>query len=104
MPGLSGFVGEFLCLIGAYQFEPWWGYLAVPGVIVAAVYMLSLVKRVVFGEVDEESAKMKDISVREAFILVALLVFVVWIGVYPKTFLDFTNGVSENLSSMLYMK
>ena len=104
LPGLSGFVGEFMCLIGAYQYEPLWGYFAVPGVIVAAVYMLSLVKRVIFGELDPESAKMPDLSYRELFILVLLLIFVVWIGVYPKTFLDFTNGVSETLYTILNMK
>ncbi len=104
LPGLSGFVGEFLCLLGAYQYEPLWGYLAVPGVIIAAVYLLSLVKRVIFGELDKESAQMKDISAREAFILLAILVFVIWIGIYPKTFLDFTDGVSETISTVLYMK
>ncbi len=101
LPGLSGFVGEFLCLMGAYNREPLWGILAVPGVVIAAVYMLSLVKRVVFGQLDPESAKMPDLSIRETMILLAILIFVVWMGVYPKTFLDFTNSVSEILYSMI---
>jgi NADH-quinone oxidoreductase subunit M len=101
LPGLSGFVGEFMCLVGAYNREPLWGILAVPGVVIAAVYMLSLVRRVVFGQLDPESAKMPDLSLRETLILVAILVFVFWMGVYPKTFLDFTNSVSEILHTMI---
>jgi len=104
LPGLSGFVGEFMCLLGAYNREPLWGILAVPGVVIAAVYMLSLVRRVVFGQLDPESAKMPDLSLRETLILVAILVFVVWMGVYPKTFLNFTNSVSEILYTMINLK
>jgi NADH-quinone oxidoreductase subunit M len=93
-----------MCLVGAYNREPLWGILAVPGVVIAAVYMLSLVRRVVFGRLDPESAKMPDLSLRETLILVAILVFVVWMGVYPKTFLNFTNSVSEILYTMINLK
>ncbi|NPB03493.1 MAG: NADH-quinone oxidoreductase subunit M [Thermotogae bacterium] len=101
LPGLSGFVGEFLSMIGAYKANPLWGYLAVPGVIVAAMYMLSLIKRVVFGKLDEESAKMPDLSFREALILLSLAVFVVWIGIYPSPFLSFTDQVSNLIATLL---
>ena len=102
LPGLSGFVGEFLTMLGGYKANQLWGYLAVPGVVIAAVYMLSLVKRVVFGSLDEKSAGMPDLSLREAFILVSLAVFVIWIGVYPQPFLNFTDGLAELLSGVLH--
>ncbi len=102
LPGLSGFVGEFLTMIGAYKANPVWGYLAVPGVVVAAIYMLSLVKRVVFGQLDPESAKMPDVSFREALILVSLAIFVIWIGVYPMPFLSFTDKVAGILVNLLH--
>jgi len=101
LPGLSGFVGEFLSMLGAYKANPVWGYLAAPGVIIAAIYMLSLIKRVVFGKLDPESAKMPDVSFREALILVSLAVFVIWIGIYPSPFLSFTDSVAHLLSSIL---
>lgn len=88
LPGLNGFVGEFLILLGTFKVFPWYAVIAASGVIFAAVYMLWMFQRVMFGEVTNPKNKMlQDLSIREVFVLVPLVIFVVWIGVYPNTFL-----------------
>lgn len=89
LPGLNGFIGEFLIMFGAFKTKWWWGVLAASGVILAAWYMLWLYQRVFFGKVtNEENLKLKDLSPREVWTLVPLIVFIVWIGVHPNTFLS----------------
>ncbi len=88
LPGLNGFVGEFLVLLGAFKVFPWYVVFAASGVIFAAVYMLWMYQRVMFGEVTNPKNKLlHDMSPREICVLVPLVIFVVWIGVYPDTFL-----------------
>jgi NADH-quinone oxidoreductase subunit M len=88
LPGLNGFVGEFLILLGAFQKSVPMAVLAAFGVILAAVYMLWMFKRVLFGPLDKpENRALKDLSAREVATLVPLVVLIVWIGVYPQTFL-----------------
>ncbi|WP_374763937.1 NADH-quinone oxidoreductase subunit M [Yunchengibacter salinarum] len=88
LPGTSGFVGEFLVLIGAYEYNSWIAFGAAFGVILGAGYMLYLVMRLIFGELDKDDVKaMPDLSAREKLVLVPLAVVVIWMGVYPKTFL-----------------
>ena len=88
LPGLNGFVGEFLILLGTFKVYPWYTVFAASGVIFAAVYMLWMFQRVMFGEVtNPKNADLEDMSVREVAVLIPLLVFVVWIGVYPSTFI-----------------
>jgi NADH-quinone oxidoreductase subunit M len=88
LPGLNGFVGEFLILIGSFKVYPWYTVFAASGVIFAAVYMLWMFQRVMFGEVtNPKNLGLKDLSAREVVVLFPILVFVVWIGVYPNTFL-----------------
>jgi len=88
LPGLNGFVGEFLILIGSFKVYPWYTVFAASGVIFAAVYMLWMFQRVMFGEVtNPKNLGLKDLSTREVVVLFPILVFVVWIGVYPNTFL-----------------
>jgi len=88
LPGLNGFVGEFLILLGAFQKSVPLAVLAASGVILAAVYMLWMFKRAVFGPLDkEENRTLKDLNGREIATLVPLVVLIVWIGVYPQTFL-----------------
>jgi NADH-quinone oxidoreductase subunit M len=88
LPGLNGFIGEFLILLGTFKVFPWYAVLAASGVIFAAVYMLWMFQRVMFGEVTNPKNKiLKDMSPREVVVLVPLVIFVVWIGVYPNTFL-----------------
>ncbi len=96
LPGLNGFVGEFLILVGTFQTHPWYAGIATIGVILAAYYMLRMVQRVLFGPVDrDENRDVPDLSTRELWILVPLVVLIVWIGVYPKPFLDRTEPSVE---------
>jgi NADH-quinone oxidoreductase subunit M len=88
LPGLNGFVGEFLILIGAFKKSTALAVLAASGVILAAVYMLWMFKRAMFGPLDkEENKSLKDLNLREIAVLVPIVVMIVWIGVYPQTFL-----------------
>jgi NADH-quinone oxidoreductase subunit M len=88
LPGLNGFVGEFLILLGAFKVYPVYAIISASGVIFAAVYMLWMFQRVMFGVVtNPKNRALEDMSAREVLVLVPLLIFVVWIGVYPNTFL-----------------
>lgn len=88
LPGTSGFVGEFLVLIGVYQVSTLTSFLAATGVILGAAYMLYLYRRVVFGEATKSDVKtMKDISAREIVIFAPLVILVFWMGVYPSSFI-----------------
>ena len=89
LPGTNGFIGEFLILLGAFQSSPWAAIISTTAVILAAGYMLWLVRRVFFGPVTKsENESIRDLDRRELAILVPLIVLIVWIGVYPKPFLS----------------
>lgn len=89
LPGTSGFVGEFLTLIGAWQVSPTIALLAATGVVLGAAYMLYLYRRVVFGELVRDEVKvLKDLNLREVAIFVPLVGLVLWMGIYPSTFLN----------------
>jgi NADH-quinone oxidoreductase subunit M len=89
LPGLNGFVGEFLILLGTFFSYRWWVVPAAFGIVLAAVYLLWAYKRVFHGEVThEENRRLPDLNVRELAMLAPLLVLIVAIGVYPKPFLD----------------
>jgi NADH-quinone oxidoreductase subunit M len=88
LPGTSGFVGEFLALIGTYQMSTWAAIVATTGIILGAVYMLWLYWRIAFGEArTPEAAAMRDLSYREWFLLGPIAAVVLWMGVYPESFL-----------------
>ena len=98
LPGLNGFVGEFLVLVGAFKSNVVYGILGASGVVFAAVYLLWMYQRVFFGKVTiDANKKLADLTMTEKAILVALLVFIVWIGVHPTTFLS----ISENSVRMV---
>jgi len=102
LPGLNGFVGEFLILLGAFKSNWVYATIAATGVIFAACYMLWMFQRVMFGVVTNDKNKnLKDLSTREILIFVPLLVFIVWIGVYPSTFLDKTKATTANFVAMM---
>ena len=89
LPGLNGFVGEFLVLLGAFGENRWVGALATSGVILGAVYMLWLVRRFLFGPLtNQENAGLPDLSAREWLVLAPLLVMIVVMGVAPRPFLS----------------
>ena len=88
LPGLNGFVGEYLILLGTFLNNKTYAVLAATGVILAAVYMLLMFQRTMFGKLDKkENQDLKDLSKREIALLVPIMAFIVFIGVYPNAFL-----------------
>jgi len=105
LPGLNGFVGEFLVLVGAFQTNPWLAALATSGIIFAAVYLLWLYQRVIFGAVTHEANRgLRDLSPREWALLVPIVVLIVWIGVYPTAFTGKTEATIEALIAQVQAK
>jgi len=91
LPGTSGFVGEFLILVGAFKANTWVAFFATFGVILSAAYALWLYRRVIFGALEKEKLKsMLDLSNREKIILYPLIALVLFFGVYPAPILDAT--------------
>jgi NADH-quinone oxidoreductase subunit M len=88
LPGLNGFVGEFLVLIGSFVTRRWWTIAAAAGVILAALYLLWAYQRVFHGEPDEENKGFAELTWREGLVLAPLLVLIVFLGVYPKPVLE----------------
>ena len=90
LPGLNGFVGEFLILLGTWtSLHRWWAVAAATGVVLSAVYMLTLVQRVFWNPIQrEENRKLPEIRASELTAAAALVVLMVWIGVRPNDFLD----------------
>lgn len=98
LPGTSGFVGEFLVLIGAYKASSLLAFLAATGVILGAAYMLWLYRRVIFGELTKEKLKsILDMNAREVAIFVPLIALVFWMGIYPNSFLRPLHAPVKNL-------
>ncbi|KNG92467.1 NADH-quinone oxidoreductase subunit M [Pseudaestuariivita atlantica] len=89
LPGTSGFIGEFLTLMGVFQVNTWIAAIATTGVILSAAYALWLYRRVVMGDLIKESLKtIKDMTTREKAIFAPLVVMTIWMGVYPAPILD----------------
>jgi NADH-quinone oxidoreductase subunit M len=88
LPGLNGFVGEFLTLIGTFVTRRWWAVVAATGVILAAVYLLWAYQRVFHGEPTGDNEGMPDLTWRERGVMLPLLAAIVFLGVYPKPVLD----------------
>jgi len=100
LPGTSGFVGEFLTLIGVFQVNTWIAVLAATGVILSAAYALWLYRRVVFGDLIKESLKsITDMSTRERLIFAPLIFMTILLGVYPSLALDIIGPSVEALVS-----
>jgi NADH-quinone oxidoreductase subunit M len=98
LPGTSGFVGEFLTLMGAFQNNTWVAFFATTGVILSAGYALWLYRRVVFGKLEKASLKhITDMTPREALALVPLIVLTIFFGVYPSPILDVFGASVESL-------
>jgi NADH-quinone oxidoreductase subunit M len=88
LPLLNGFVGEFLIILGAFHARPLFGALAALGVVLAAVYLLWMYQRVFFGTVtNEKNRHLPDCTGREKIILVAVVLVILWMGIYPQPFL-----------------
>ena len=88
VPGLNGFVGEYLILIGSFLSARWWTVVAAAGVILAALYLLWAYQRVFHGEPDEDNRTFPELRFQEGAVLAAFIGLIVFIGVYPKPLLD----------------
>lgn len=89
LPGLSGFVGEFLVLVGTFKANTWVAFLATTGLILGAAYALWLYRKVVFGELTKDSLKgILDMNRREIMVFLPLVLITLWMGIYPSSFLD----------------
>jgi NADH-quinone oxidoreductase subunit M len=99
LPGLNGFVGEFLILVGSFLTRRWWTVVAAAGVILAALYLLWAYQRVFHGEPDEDNASVRDLDWREGLVMLPLLGLIVFLGVYPKPVLDRIEPAVDRLVS-----
>jgi NADH-quinone oxidoreductase subunit M len=98
LPGTSGFVGEFLTLLGAFRDNSWVAFFAATGVILSACYALWVYRRVIFGGLEKPSlAGMKDLTAREFVILAPLVLLTIYFGIYPKPVLDMSEASVTSL-------
>jgi NADH-quinone oxidoreductase subunit M len=109
LPGLNGFVGEFLILVGTFKTNVVYAVFAATGVILAAVYMLWMFQRVMFGEVtNPKNENLSDMSKREVAVLLPVVLLIIWIGVYPKPFLKpmeaTVNGLIQRIEQRVDIK
>jgi NADH-quinone oxidoreductase subunit M len=93
LPGTSGFVGEFLTLIGTFRINNWVATLATLGTILSAAYALWLYRKMIFGKLEKPSLfRIKDIGWRETVILAPLVILTILFGIYPKPVLDISSA------------
>jgi NADH-quinone oxidoreductase subunit M len=98
LPATSGFVGEFLVVLGAVKVSFWYAFLAATTLVFGAAYTLWMVKRVVYGEVANEGvAALRDVNARELLFLVLLAACVLGMGIYPQPFAEVMNPTIEEL-------
>jgi NADH-quinone oxidoreductase subunit M len=98
LPGTSGFIGEFLVIVGAFRENTWLALLAATSLVLGAAYMLWLYRRVIFGKLEKEDLKgMLDLEPRELAILVPLILVALWMGIYPGPVLDVFHVTVANL-------
>ena len=100
LPGTSGFVGEFLTLLGAFKANTWVAFLATTGVVLSAAYALYLYRRMIFGPLEKPALKsITDIGYREALVFAPLVLLVIFFGFYPAPLLDVTAVSVKKLVS-----
>ena len=98
LPGTSGFVGEFMVILAAFQANFWYAFLAATTLILGAAYSLWMIKRVVFGEVSNDNvAALKDINRREFWMLASLAIIVLVIGIWPAPLIEVMHSSVEHL-------
>lgn len=101
LPATSGFVGEFLVIIGAFQANIWYGIIAATTLIFGAAYTLWMVKRVIFGKVANEKVEaLTDVTPREIMILASLAIAVMFMGLWPYPFLDVIHVSVDNIMEL----
>lgn len=98
LPGLNGFVGEFMILAGSFEANPLWASVGVTGVIFGAIYLLSATRKLLFGPLTrKENEDLKDLNLREVGLMVPLCALCVWIGFQPNAFLKDLDGSLDQL-------
>jgi NADH-quinone oxidoreductase subunit M len=98
LPGLNGFVGEFMILVGAFQSNKIYAGIAMLGIILGAAYMLWLFQRMMFGALDKpENQNITDMNRREIAYMLPLIFFMFWIGLYPKPFIRILEPAVTNI-------
>ncbi len=102
LPGLNGFVGEYLILAGTFEASPLWAVVGVSGVVFGAVYLLMATRKLLFGAIfHEANRRLADLTPREIGILVPLALLAIWIGVQPNAVLGKTEGTLDRLSERI---
>jgi NADH-quinone oxidoreductase subunit M len=101
LPGLNGFVGEFLILVGSFLTREWWAVVGAAGVIVAALYLLWAYQRVFHGPAEGENAEMADMNKWELAYMAPLLAAIVFLGIYPKPALERIEPAVDELIAHL---
>jgi NADH-quinone oxidoreductase subunit M len=99
LPGLNGFVGEFLVLIGTFVTRRWWAVVATAGVILAAIYLLWAYQRVFQGRAEGANASFPEMTLKERAVMAPLVVLIVFLGVYPKPVLD---RISPSVTDLIH--
>jgi NADH-quinone oxidoreductase subunit M len=98
LPGTSGFIGEFLSLLGTFQVNTWVAFFATTGLILGAAYMLYLYRRVIFGVITKDDVRaMVDLRPREVAFFAPMIAVVLWMGIYPSSFLRPMQPTLQNL-------
>jgi NADH-quinone oxidoreductase subunit M len=98
LPGLNGFIGEFMILMGVLTVNWVWAAIAATGIILGAGYMLWMYQRVMFGKNENPANQnLKDLNAREFFIFIPLIIMAFWIGIYPKPFLNIIDKPVEKI-------
>jgi NADH-quinone oxidoreductase subunit M len=104
LPLTNGFVGEFLLLMGVYNFNIWYAAIAGLTIIFGAVYMLRMYQRVMLGEVNTSTANFSDIDGTEKFVLLIISALIILIGVYPQPILNISEAAVINLIEQVNQK
>lgn len=103
LPGMNGFVGEFLIILGGFAAKKWAGVLAATGIIIGAGYMLWLYQRVFFMETNPKVEGLSDMNLREIITLLPMVILIFWIGVYPNAFLSFMHASVQHLLNRVHL-
>jgi NADH-quinone oxidoreductase subunit M len=100
LPGTSGFIGEFLVMVGVFKSSTWVAFFITTGIILGAAYMLWLYRRVIFGKLEKDEVKaMLDLGPREVAIFLPLILIVLWMGIYPASITSITGPAIDQLIS-----
>jgi NADH-quinone oxidoreductase subunit M len=101
LPGLNGFVGEFMIFKGAFPLVTTVTVVAMIGLVITAVFLLGMMQKVCFGPLNEKWKDLPDMTPREIFISAVLMVFMFWIGIYPAWLVNVSNPAVLDLIGMV---